>query len=71
MGYTIGHRELTLQPLLKSLFAEALGTAILVLVGCGSALNWKTDFDVTQVLYYIMYLPSLYPSYARCLLPLA
>jgi len=49
MGYTIGHRDLSLVPLAKSLFAEVLGTAILVLVGCGAALNWKTSFDVTQV----------------------
>jgi hypothetical protein len=49
MGYSIGHHELSLLPLLKSMFAEVLGTAILVLVGCGSALNWKTSFDVTQV----------------------
>ena len=34
---------------LKSLVAELLGTMFLVLVGCGSALNWKTSFDVTQV----------------------
>ena len=50
MGYSIGYRELSLLPLLKSLFAEVLGTAVLVLVGCGAALNWKTSFDVTQVL---------------------
>jgi len=49
MGYSIGYRELSLLPLLKSLFAEVLGTAVLVLVGCGAALNWKTSFDVTQV----------------------
>ena len=49
MGYTIGHRDLAPIPLVKSMFAEMLGTAILVLVGCGSALNWKTSFDVTQV----------------------
>merc|ERR1712128_383814 len=49
MGYTIGHHDLSLVPLAKSLFAEVLGTAILVLVGCGAALNWKTSFDVTQV----------------------
>ena len=36
-------------PLLKCFFAELLDTFMLVLVGCGAALNWKTQFDVTQV----------------------
>ena len=60
MGYSIAGDELTIQDLLKSLLAEMLGTAMLVLVGCGSALNsdWKTPFDVTQVLYSTFYLSS-------------
>ena len=49
MGCSVGLQELSLWPLLKSLFAELMGTAMLVIVGCGAALNWKTSFDVTQV----------------------
>ena len=31
------------------LAAELLGTMFLVIIGCGAALNFKTDFDITQV----------------------
>ena len=47
--YSIGHKELELKPIIKSLFAEMLGTFMLVLVGCGAALNWITPLDITQV----------------------
>ena len=48
--YSIGHKELEIKPLIKCLFAEVLGTFMLVLVGCGAALNWITPLDITQVI---------------------
>jgi len=33
----------------RALTAELIGTMLLCIVGCGSALNWKTSFDVTQI----------------------
>ena len=33
----------------KCVIAEMLGTFMLVLVGCGAALNWITPLDITQV----------------------
>merc|ERR1712013_336799 len=31
------------------LLAELLGTMLLVIIGCGAAIQWKTSFDTTQV----------------------
>ena len=47
--YSIGHKEFQIKPMIKCLFAEMLGTFMLVLVGCGAALNWITPLDITQV----------------------
>ena len=49
MGYSLGLAGLATWSLGRSLVAEFLGTLLLVLIGCGAALNWKTGFDVTQV----------------------
>merc|ERR1712055_321248 len=50
MGYSIGVEDVKDKgKFLKSLVAEFLGTMFLVLVGCGSALNWKTEPDITQI----------------------
>ena len=49
-------------PMLKCVFAEVLGTAILVLIGTGSSLNWKTGLDVTQVLLPLFILPLILVS---------
>ena len=35
--------------LARALVAEMIGTMLLVVIGCGAAVNWKTSFDVTQV----------------------
>ena len=35
--------------LARALVAELIGTMLLVIIGCGAAVNWKTSFDVTQV----------------------
>ena len=45
----MGWREVEWRSLCRALIAETLGTALLVIAGCGAALNWKTGFDVTQV----------------------
>ena len=37
--------------LARALVAELVGTMFLVLIGCGAAVNWKTTFDVTQVVF--------------------
>ena len=37
--------------LARALVAELVGTMFLVLIGCGAAVNWKTNFDVTQVVW--------------------
>merc|ERR1711983_737014 len=34
---------------MKSVVAELLGTMLLVIIGCGAAIQWKTSFDTTQV----------------------
>ena len=39
--------------LARALVAELIGTMLLVLIGCGAAVNWKTSFDVTQVLFVL------------------
>lgn len=49
MRYSMGWREVEWRSLCRALIAETLGTALLVIAGCGAALNWKTGFDVTQV----------------------
>merc|ERR1711936_1192471 len=49
MGYSLGKEDLKVVPLLKSIVAELLGTMLLVVIGCGAAIQWKTSFDTTQV----------------------
>jgi len=49
MTYSIGWQEMKLVPLLRCMLCECLGTMMLVTIGCGSALNWLTAFDITQV----------------------
>lgn len=50
MDFSVGIEDVKdWKKLIKSLLAEFIGTLMLVLVGCGSALNWKTSFDVTQI----------------------
>jgi len=49
MGYSLGKDDLKVVPLLKSLGAELVGTMFLVIIGCGAAMQWKTEFDTTQV----------------------
>ena len=51
MGYSLGKEDLKVVPLLKSILAELLGTMLLVVIGCGAAIQWKTSFDTTQVCY--------------------
>eukprot|EP00092_Neocalanus_flemingeri_P049794 GFUD01057349.1.p1 GENE.GFUD01057349.1~~GFUD01057349.1.p1 ORF type:complete len:264 (+),score=76.83 GFUD01057349.1:106-897(+) len=49
MGYSLGKEDLKVVPLLKSVVAELVGTMFLVIIGCGAAMQWKTNFDTTQV----------------------
>merc|ERR1712013_31386 len=42
-------KDLQVVPLMKSVVAELLGTMLLVIIGCGAAIQWKTSFDTTQV----------------------
>merc|ERR1711892_1627693 len=49
MGYSLGKEDLKVVPLLKSVVAELVGTMLLVIIGCGAAMQWKTGFDTTQV----------------------
>ena len=49
MVYSTGWGEVAWGSLGRALIAETLGTALLVIAGCGAALNWRTGFDVTQV----------------------
>ena len=49
MGYSLGKEDLQVKPLLKSMVAELVGTMLLVIIGCGAAIQWKTSFDTTQV----------------------
>jgi len=50
MGYSLGKEDLQVIPLLKSIAAELVGTMLLVIIGCGAAIQWKmTLFDTTQV----------------------
>ena len=39
MGYSVGKEDLKVIPLLKSLLAEFLGTMLLVIFGCGTAMQ--------------------------------
>ena len=45
----MGKEDLKVVPLLKSVVAELVGTMLLVIIGCGAAMQWKTGFDTTQV----------------------
>merc|ERR1711892_1276322 len=49
IGYSLGKEDLKVVPLLKSVVAELVGTMLLVIIGCGAAMQWKTGFDTTQV----------------------
>ena len=49
MGYSLGLAGLKTWSLGLAVVAEFLGTMLLVLIGCGAAINWKTGLDVTQV----------------------
>merc|ERR1712083_452658 len=55
MGYSLGKEDLQVKPLLKSMVAELVGTMLLVIIGCGAAIQWKMQvdgkiqFDTTQV----------------------
>merc|ERR1712013_749058 len=49
MGFSLGKKDLQVVPLMKSVVAELLGTMLLVIIGCGAAIQWKTSFDTTQV----------------------
>jgi len=50
MGYSLGKEDLKVIPLLKSMLAELVGTMLLVVIGCGAAIQWKMEqFDTTQV----------------------
>jgi len=55
MGYSLGKEDLQVKPLLKSIVAELVGTMLLVIIGCGAAIQWKMQlggliqFDTTQV----------------------
>merc|ERR1711974_302494 len=50
MGYSLGKEDLVLVPMIKSMVAELVGTMLLVVIGCGAAMQWKMeDFDTTQV----------------------
>ena len=39
MGYSVGKEDLIVKPLMKSLLAEFLGTMLLVIFGCGTAMQ--------------------------------
>ena len=43
LGYSVGKEDLKLIPLLKSLAAELLGTMLLVIFGCGTAMQVNGD----------------------------
>ena len=50
LGYSVGKEDLKLVPLLKSLVAEFLGTMLLVIFGCGTAMHEAgSDGYVTKV----------------------
>jgi len=48
-SYSLGWAELRWKSLVKALLAELFGTMMLVIIGCGAAINFKTEFDITQV----------------------
>ena len=49
-AYSLGWSSVLASPsrLCRSLVAELLGTAFLVIIGCGAALNPEPDMDITQ-----------------------
>ena len=49
MGYSVGKNDLQVKPLLKSLVAEFLGTMLLVIFGCGTAMQVNGDGYGTKV----------------------
>jgi len=50
MGYSLGKEDMKVVPLMKSVVAELVGTMLLVIIGCGAAIQWKMkEFDTTQV----------------------
>ena len=49
MGYSVGKEDLKVIPLLKSLAAELLGTMLLVIFGCGTAMQVNGDGYSTKV----------------------
>ena len=50
MGYSVGTKDLKVIPLLKSLVAEFMGTMLLVIFGCGTAMQEAgSDGYVTKV----------------------
>ena len=50
MGYSVGTKDLKVIPLLKCLVAEFLGTMLLVIFGCGTAMQEAgSDGYVTKV----------------------
>ena len=49
LGYSVGKEDLKLIPLLKSLAAELLGTMLLVIFGCGTAMQVNGDGYSTKV----------------------
>jgi len=49
MGYSVGKEDLKVIPLLKSLAAELLGTMLLVIFGCGTAMQDNGDGYSTKV----------------------
>jgi len=50
MGYSVGTKDLKVIPLMKSLVAEFLGTMLLVIFGCGTAMQHAgSDGYVTKV----------------------
>ena len=63
MGFSLGWAELEWRSLGRSLLAELLGTLLLVIIGCGAASNWKTDFDVTQVRWQMVGTLTLYLTF--------
>jgi len=49
MGYSVGKKDLKVIPLTKSLVAEFLGTMLLVIFGCGTAMQVNGDGYGTKV----------------------
>ena len=49
MGYSVGKEDLKVIPLMKSLAAELLGTMLLVIFGCGTAMQVNGNGYETKV----------------------